>query len=561
MRVELLTTRQLFNIFLWVSIILGGFHAIASRNAINPDGVSYIEIAQKYLQGDLHSALSAYWSPLYAWLTAIVFWIFQPSLSWELSVAHGLNYIIFLCSFLTFHFLLNELEKTSYSQETKVPFRMVRLVGYCIFLVSSLGLIRIALVTPDMLVSACVYLSVAFALRFNRVENFSSAVLLGVLLAFGYFAKTILFPLAFIILISVVLSKRFKWHRIFKIGLAFFVFLSISLLFIIPLSRDRGYFTIGDSGKLVYDWQVNRVNGFVHWQGDALSGVPTHTTRKVMDRPAIFEFRSPIGGTYAPWFDPAYLNQGMQVFFNWKSQFQTLSRNISGLYSLVIYNFSPVVLLLFVFAWLNNFSFAQFIKKIFHNFVLIIPALAGLSIYSLVSVEGRYIAPFLALLLIGVLAELPVPKDFNQKFSQPFMVGVAAMLGLFIILFSSNDVGDSIAVIVGRSNDKTTQWQIAEELHALGVKPGDEVGIISQYVAGFESYWAHLAGVRIVAELPSNEINTYWFSDDNTKKSVLKTFEKVGVRAVVMENMQNPQPMAGWKKIGGTEYYIYSFLR
>ncbi len=35
---------------------------------INPDGVSYLSIAEHYLRGDFESAINACWSPLMSWL-------------------------------------------------------------------------------------------------------------------------------------------------------------------------------------------------------------------------------------------------------------------------------------------------------------------------------------------------------------------------------------------------------------------------------------------------------------------------------------------------------------
>lgn len=539
---------------------LGLVHTVAARNSVNPDGLSYIEIAQSYLRGDWHSVLSAYWSPLYAWFIATTLWVFKPSLFWESSVVHGVNFLIFVGSFFAFRFLLNELEKSSPSREAKIPFEAVRLIGYLIFLVSSLGLIRIALVTPDMLVALFVYLISALSLRFCRNASFGSASLLGVALAFGYFAKTILFPIGVIFLIAIALSKKLQWFRALKIGFALFIFLGISALYIIPLSRDRGYITVGDSGRLVYSWQVNKTTQFVHWQGDSQSGMPIHATKKIMDAPALFEFRSPIGGTYAPWFDPAYWNQGMKTYFNLENQLGTFFRNIRGMSFLIIYNFLPLVLILFVFFWLGEHSAMQFIKRVLSRYVLLIPALSGLVMYLAVSVEGRYVAPFLTLFWVAILAEIPVSKSLNStKAVHSIIMSAASILGILVFLFSGNDARDAIAALVTPPRVESPQWQIAEGLRAAGIKPGDEIGVISQYVAGFESYWAHLAGVRIVAELPPSEINTYWFASDETKNNVLETFEKVGIRAVVMEQMQGPKPLAVWQQVGDTGYYVYLF--
>jgi len=37
---------------------------------INPDGIAYLDIAEKYVRGDIWGAINAYWSPLISWLTA-----------------------------------------------------------------------------------------------------------------------------------------------------------------------------------------------------------------------------------------------------------------------------------------------------------------------------------------------------------------------------------------------------------------------------------------------------------------------------------------------------------
>jgi hypothetical protein len=37
------------------------------RHEINPDGISYISIARRYLAGDLRGAVNGYWGPLFSW--------------------------------------------------------------------------------------------------------------------------------------------------------------------------------------------------------------------------------------------------------------------------------------------------------------------------------------------------------------------------------------------------------------------------------------------------------------------------------------------------------------
>ena len=47
---------------------------------INPDGVSYLASARKYLAGDFAAAATAFWSPLYTWLLAVPLGLGVPAL-------------------------------------------------------------------------------------------------------------------------------------------------------------------------------------------------------------------------------------------------------------------------------------------------------------------------------------------------------------------------------------------------------------------------------------------------------------------------------------------------
>src|ERR1041385_6100136 len=80
-----------------VGIAAAAIQASLSRNYLSsPDGVSYLDIADSYLRGDWHSAVNAYWSPLYSWLLAAVLFIFKPSGQNEFAVVKVVNFLAFL---------------------------------------------------------------------------------------------------------------------------------------------------------------------------------------------------------------------------------------------------------------------------------------------------------------------------------------------------------------------------------------------------------------------------------------------------------------------------------
>src|SRR5439155_6084826 len=95
---------------LWaVAALFGLSQAWAWRFYIEPDGVSYIEIAHAYLQRDFAHAVNAYWSPLYSWLIALVLSVGRVGEYSEATAVHLLNFLVYLLSLAAFTFFFREL--------------------------------------------------------------------------------------------------------------------------------------------------------------------------------------------------------------------------------------------------------------------------------------------------------------------------------------------------------------------------------------------------------------------------------------------------------------------
>ncbi len=82
-----------------IYLILGIFLIKYYRYQINPDGISYISIAQKYLNGDFTNAINGYWGPLISWLLMpFLYWGVEPLLAAKvLNLIIGLITIMALC--------------------------------------------------------------------------------------------------------------------------------------------------------------------------------------------------------------------------------------------------------------------------------------------------------------------------------------------------------------------------------------------------------------------------------------------------------------------------------
>src|SRR5437867_3770087 len=203
---------------------------------------------------------------------------------------------------------------------------------------SSLSLSTMREASPDMCVAAFVYLAAAVLLRIRLASSKLPIFgLLGVVLGLGYFAKAAVFPLAFIFLgVSLFFGGGIRKSLPFAL-FAFLLFSVVASPFLMAISKAKGRPTFGDSGKLNYSWYVNATTRWIHWQVEGRGcGTPIHPTRKLLDRPAIYEFENPVGGTYPPWYDPSYWYEGVVLHFDLNEQISVLGKSIKTFGKLLI---------------------------------------------------------------------------------------------------------------------------------------------------------------------------------------------------------------------------------
>ncbi len=111
---------------------------------------------------------------LRSWARRILF--SQPSYHWEFPLAHAVNFLIYLGSLACFDFLLWELlhdhrrRRTSLAEQglTTFPEWCWLCLGYPLFIWTSLDLIGLHRVTPDLCVASCLYLASALVLRVRQ---------------------------------------------------------------------------------------------------------------------------------------------------------------------------------------------------------------------------------------------------------------------------------------------------------------------------------------------------------------------------------------------------------
>jgi hypothetical protein len=119
------------------------------------------------------------------------------------------------------------------------------------------------------------------------------------------------------------------------------------------------------------------------------------------------------------------------------------------------------------------------VKELIGNWRVVILAASGLGAYILTHASPRLIAAFVVLLFTGVFSSVRLPNFQESKRL------IATMTVVFLALSSIHlSVTISKDLVNNLRHRENTYWQVAEELHHLGIQPGDKVAILT-YDYGF----------------------------------------------------------------------------
>lgn len=551
----------------WLFAIVFGFvHTWADHHyLVNADAMSYIDIAESYLRRDWNKAINSYWSPLYSWLIALGLAIAKPSPYWKFAVVHLVNFGMYLFALGCFCFLMREMIRRQQSQRARLlatglvmlPDWALLALGYSLFIWSSLFLVTLPLESPDMLVASFVYLATGTLLRIRRQpSSLMPFVLLGIFLGLGFLAKSVMLLLTPVFLIAALFSVGNVRRALPRVAVALVLFLMVAGPFVYAMSRSKGTLSTGRSGRLNYLWAINRVTN-PHWQGEEPgSGVPKHATRKIFDQPPAFEFSEPIGGTYPVWYDPTYWYEGSVSHFDFRQQLAVVVRSLKSYYELfhtlgIHYALFVGLLALYILSGRGRLIVYDLIEQ----WSLIVPAIAGLGLYAMVNVQGRYTASFIVLLWLAVFMAARVPHGNAMRFVRSISVVLVALIVFTTVASSSREIVLTISQLVRGENPAAhEQWQVAEGLREMGVGAGSKVAFIGD---SFRSFWAHLAGARVVAEVRRNRVTDFWQANASVKQDLINAFARAGVKAVVAEKPPTGADLGGWQKIRDTNYYVH----
>lgn len=217
-------------------------------HTVNPDGVSYLSIAQYYVDGHIAEAVNAYWSPLISWLCIPLIWLGLSPLA-----AFRVLTIIVAVGVIVAQYWL---QRTLLRDQKATPF--LRVAHWAAIGVSAITLLRFiirGLITPDLLTILAVLLFAIAFMGYVSSKKISSkqSIVLGLVIAVGFFAKAYLLPFFVVCYggyVAVVLVRTRKWRPVLTQGVLVAVTIGVILApWLLALHQKYDKWMLGSSNQ------------------------------------------------------------------------------------------------------------------------------------------------------------------------------------------------------------------------------------------------------------------------------------------------------------------------
>jgi len=522
--------------------------ALAASDFATADAISYLDISYSCLAGNWHALINGWWSPAFPFLLTIWLKIFNPSPFREALVLHLFSFASLVMALAVFEYFMRTFlvfRKTVMADEQdskqSIPDDWVWIVGYSLFFWITTFLIPPSLEQPDILVFILYLLAAALCMRLIlEPQKWSHYFLLGLVLGAGYLTKSVMFPLAFVFYLALCFHKdrlRILPRLIFSVA----VFVAVCSPFALALSKSKGRFTFGDVGVMAYR----------HVMGtDEQSPVPD-TKPRPKATPHIADYSQIIQlGTYPPWSDPSYGYRATPFHFVLARQLNRTHIVLRYYFDLFVIQLGPLLAGLLILFFLGDR--VEFGKRLQRLPMLWLPALAGLVFYASMRVDGRFLAGYMVALYATCVGSIRLANSLNL---QKTMRAIAFAVSFLLLSQITVQVSHEAIHLFGRQPHP--DWQVATALQQMGLKKGDRVTYMGYALV--DHAWAHLARVRISAEIPEEDVLNFWasdISDIKDRQDVINWLSSTAAKALVAKNVPDSTMPLGWMRVADTNYYI-----
>jgi hypothetical protein len=446
------------------------------RYQANPDGVSYVDLAREFAAHGPAALVNGYWSPLLPATIGTAYRLVPPTIDTMYAEARIVTFLSFVLCALAFYRLLVVLRRRLATHEargealaaadappaTQAARRHVVFValGWAAFVLLIVKGIGINLITPDMGVAAVTFWAAAEAYALADAPWPSPRwIRAGVVFALGYWWKAILFPVALVWLGSatiVALRRRDGWRGPASGWLAF---AAVAAVLAVPVSRQIGRPTFGETGRLNYLWYVNAApyvwERCVAPEGLDASARSFGGVRRepiISTNPMTCALETAAAGATVPlWYDPSVYYRTTRVRFDPASQLRALRNNVD--YVLTAAGETAPALLAVLALLTIGVAWAAMgrVRRagadgIGHAGWIIAPlVVAPVAFYLVVYVEFRHIAP--VLLVCGMVATLAAARAHQRVAA--FGVGAAVVAAVIDLVWRVS--GQTLVAFARRS--------------------------------------------------------------------------------------------------------------
>jgi len=477
-----------------------------ARSTLNPDGVSYLDLANRVLAGDWSSFAQGYWSPLYPALVALITAVVGRDPVSLIATAHAVNGVVAVATVVLLWWWSRQNSQRFFARTTIATFLLI-----------SAGLPRIEAVTPDVLLLALMAW-IGYELLVHRGERW---ILTGMLLGIAFLTKTSAWPWLLLAVPLRLGGARSAGQRR-DVLLSSVVCAAVMLTWVVPMSIKAGHPTLGSAGRLNASWYLGADDSRTP---DTHFGGHTAYHQMVVDSGrtiAWAEFPDPQRWTYAPWSDPTAWDAGVlsrnaqtpavgELIAYWGRQ----ARNSLGLWLL------PVLLGILLPCYLLQRREKMW-RRLFGEdrpiAAIALLGLAGVGQFILVHSEPRLIAPFGLLLALAVLHWLSLEEPATPRFPKAVRQGATALGLIGALGFAVPRLQEGITSSARIEGVFSAVAQTNASLATAGLSQA-RIVILGPAIPIEAS--AFLSGAQIVAQMPPGSVEVVKYLPADRQRAVI----------------------------------------
>lgn len=459
----------------------------AGRTGLNPDGVSYLDMAARFARGDWAAAVQGYWSPLYPLLLAILGTVTGATGMALLAQVHALNVVIALG-------LIVLLWRIARAHADPIVGRAL----FAAFLLASARTPRLDAVTPDLLLIGAVAGLGGELLRRDGARWFRVGAWLGL----TFLTKTSSWPWLVVTLLLLALAGGGEARR--GAARAAAVATALMMLWVVPLSLRYQRPTLGSAGTFNACWYLERCDSRTPDEHSGRHARYGGLRLADGEGVTVADFTN-TQWTYAPWSDPtawqAEVGSTRRAPLDLSDLLGYWSRQTWAILTLWTPQLLCFVLLpVAVLSWRRGLLATGWRDQRMAMLVLLL-GLAGIAQFVVVHAEPRLIAPFVLLAVMGCLwwwrppAMAPSPRPVRSE-----AVLVLSWVGLVSALLRG---AIYVPELMKRASEDTARFERltrAGEAAVPGGLRGRSIVVIGPAIPVVSDAW--LFGARIVSQIP-----------------------------------------------------------